>query len=290
MRPPHCRHRYSAGPRRVEPTTREPEHRSYGSALRLSPTAAGRRARADAGAPQAPRRVGGHGCSASVWPCRSASLVRNRRPPLPRQFSEPLHVGAHAQPSSAANPSLTIQAIAARTADFIKDRARTGDFRHPLPWSLGDALAAANVSWPPLSYAPRSRWRRSRVANRQSGGQALLAERVCGDPARGHAAACSRPPRCGVGELEPRCVAVDPARTRPPRSIHDLGPVQASHRFPCMSPRRLHRFLPTPTAAALGRPYDPEWWRVSCGPPNGCAPQGKQHQRRARRPEEHHGH
>ena len=31
--------------------------------------------------------------------------------------------------SSAANPSLTIEAIAARTADYIIDRARTGEFR-----------------------------------------------------------------------------------------------------------------------------------------------------------------
>lgn len=32
--------------------------------------------------------------------------------------------------SSAANPSLTIEAIAARTADYIADRAATGEFRH----------------------------------------------------------------------------------------------------------------------------------------------------------------
>jgi choline dehydrogenase-like flavoprotein len=31
--------------------------------------------------------------------------------------------------SSAVNPNLTIEAIAARTADYIADRARSGDFR-----------------------------------------------------------------------------------------------------------------------------------------------------------------
>jgi choline dehydrogenase-like flavoprotein len=46
--------------------------------------------------------------------------------------------------SSAVNPSLTIQALAARTARYIPDRAHSGELlRRPTPQRSGDAAADA---------------------------------------------------------------------------------------------------------------------------------------------------